>query len=220
MTIAGQTVTITQDAACTPRPANLVAWLPADGNAKNLIGSTSATLLNGASYATGKVKQAFSLDGINDSIETSTTGLMNALSLTIECWVKPQLRSDGEDFPTNVISNNNAGQFGHGFGVNVSASGSQMKVEYQNGFAILPAVTFTAGEWYHIAVVYTSGNFKAFVNGQLVHDFNFAQEALDGANLIRIGRHNDDAGYGTKRFFKGLIDEVSLYSRALSETTI
>ena len=44
------------------------------------------------------------------------------------------LRSDGTDFPNNVISNDFPTRAGHGFGVNVWSTGSQLKVEYQDGF--------------------------------------------------------------------------------------
>jgi len=196
---------------------NTVSWWKAEGNAADSVDGNGGTLLNGATFATGKVGQAFSFDGVDDSIETSTTAVMNGVPLTVEAWVNPALRTDGTDFPNNVISNDQPGAHGHGFGVNVFTGGSQMKVEYQNGFRIVPGVSFTAGQWYHVAVVYTSGNVKSYVNGALVDDFNFAQQALDGAALIRIGKHNDDAGtYGTRRFFKGLIDEPAVYNRALT----
>ena len=71
----------------------------------------------------------------SDYAQTSTTSVMNGPSLTVEAWVKPELRGDGTDFPANVISDNYyyAGQYGRGFGVNVWAAGSQLKIEYPGG---------------------------------------------------------------------------------------
>ena len=109
-------------------------------------------------------------DGVNDFVESPTTTVMNGVPLTLEAWVKPALRSDGTDFPSNVISNDNPTFAGHGFGVNVWAGGSQLKVESQAGFRVVPGVSFSAEQWVHVAVVYTPGNAKTYVNGVLVNE--------------------------------------------------
>ena len=44
-------------------PAGLVSWWPGDGNANDIVGDNHGTLENGATFATGKVNQAFSFDG-------------------------------------------------------------------------------------------------------------------------------------------------------------
>ncbi|MGH9945549.1 MAG: hypothetical protein ACRD9R_24610, partial [Pyrinomonadaceae bacterium] len=50
---------------CLPPPAGMVAWYPGDGNADNLVGVNNGTLQNGATFAPGKVGQAFSFDGVD-----------------------------------------------------------------------------------------------------------------------------------------------------------
>src|SRR5437667_11584335 len=109
-------------------------------------------------------------------------------------WVNPEMRDDPNGFyPSNVVSNDNPGQFGRGFGVNVYPSGSSLVVEYNNGF-YFSGFSFNASKWYHVAVVYSDGNFKTYVNGNLADDFNFSQSTPNGVNFIRIGWHNDDSG--------------------------
>ncbi|HET9531724.1 MAG TPA: LamG-like jellyroll fold domain-containing protein, partial [Blastocatellia bacterium] len=220
ITIAGQTFTVTQERACAPRPAGLAGWWPAERNPNDLLGANHGSLQGGVTFSPGKVGSAFSFDGVNDAFQTPPTAILNSLPLTIEAWVNPSVRDDGTDFPANVASNDRPGFGGHGFGVNVFTSGSQMKVEYQQGERVVPGVLFTAGQWYHVAVVYTTGNLKVYVDGQQVDDFSYGQGALDGDNIIRIGFHNNDAGTGSRRFFKGLIDEASVYSRALSASEV
>ena len=48
---------------CVPPPAGLVAWFPGEGNANDVLGVSNGTLQGGATFATGKVGQAFSLNG-------------------------------------------------------------------------------------------------------------------------------------------------------------
>lgn len=208
------------DLFCAPVPLGLVGWWQGENNADDDLEVNDATLLNGTSFAFGMVGQAFNFDGVDDSVETGTTTLLNTLPLTIEAWVMPALRTDGTDFPPNAVCNDSPGAAGHGFGVNVFPTGSQLTVESHDGIRAVPGVFFNADQWYHVAVVYTSGNMKTYVDGVLVDDISFTQGPLDGANLLRIGRHNDDGDFGTRRFFKGMIDEVSVYHRALAPAEI
>lgn len=210
---------------CIPPASNLASRYKGENNANDSQGINNATI-SGATFTAGKVGQAFFFDGVDDFVQSGGTTIMNGLPLTIEAWVNPWIRDDGTDFPTNTVSNDIPGQSGHGFGLNVYrgtfVNVGQLKVEYHNGFRIVPVApgTFAPGFWYHIAVVYTYGNVKTYVNGNLADDFNFAQGGVDGINLIRIGKHNDDTNYGTRRFFRGLIDEAGVYNRALSTSEI
>ncbi len=79
-----------------------------------------------------------------------------------------------------------------------------------------PAVNLE--EWDHLAGVYADGKQKFYVNGNLVAEadaslsVNTAQEFLIGAGANETDSHNF--------FFKGKIDEVLIYNRALSEDEI
>lgn len=216
---------VTPAPPCTLAPAGLVHWWPGNGDAQDIEGHANGALENGATFTEGKVGQAFHFDGVDDAIETAPTNSMNRLQFTIEAWVQPELRTDVPGginnempfFPNNAVSNDWPYHNGHGFGVNVYPAGSSLIVEYPYGSRLIPGLTFQAGVWYHVAVVYTDGNYHAYVNGELVDDFDFPQGSTNGVNFVRIGKHNDDdETYDTERFFKGSIDEVTIYSRALS----
>ena len=61
---------IVEAQTCTAPPVDLVSWWPGDGNADDIIGNNHGTLVNGATFAAGKVGKAFSLDGDNDYVAT------------------------------------------------------------------------------------------------------------------------------------------------------
>jgi hypothetical protein len=66
------------DAICTPVPANLVAWYPAEGNAIDVEGARNGMPLNGAGYANAKVGAGLHVqrhDGGGGSAERSRVGL-------------------------------------------------------------------------------------------------------------------------------------------------
>ncbi len=209
------------DFTCYAPPTEMRAWFKGQGDANDVFGNNGTFEGDANATAIGRVGQAFSFDGNGDAVQTAPATVGGGLPTSIDAWVKPQLRSDGTDFPTNAVSIDFPLEHGHGFGANVWSGGSQLTIEYNNGFRTVPGVSFDAGRWYHIAVVYSTGNAKTYVDGALVDDFNFSQGVLNAATPIRIGKHNDDAGtYGTRRFFKGEIDEVEVFAKALSAAEI
>src|SRR5882724_10819515 len=58
---------------CAPPLSGLAGWWPGDGNADDLQGASNGTLLNGATFTTGKVGQAFSFDGVDDDVSLPGT---------------------------------------------------------------------------------------------------------------------------------------------------
>src|SRR4051794_26774148 len=56
-------------ADCVAPPANMVSWWPGDGNTNDIQGTNTGTLQGNATFASGKVSQAFSL---NPSVSNGT----------------------------------------------------------------------------------------------------------------------------------------------------
>lgn len=168
----------------------------------------------------GMTNYALSFDGIDDFAATGNTGVLNSLPLTIEAWVAPITRSDGTSFPANTVSNDHPRQTGHGFGLNVWGSSSALISWYHNGGRLVPNITFNSGSWTHIALVYTTGNVRTYVNGIEKDNYFYSQGPLDGDPVVRFGKHNDDTNLGTRRFFKGSLDEVRIWSIARTQSQI
>lgn len=210
-----------------PAPKGLVAWWPAQNTVAEIIGGVHAAAPdNNPQYTTGRVGRAFSFNGTSQSLQTASTDVMKHLPLTIEGWIKPEARTSGNlvsYLPTNVIANDQVNFGGHGFGAHLYPDGSMLRVGIEGAaedFRTVPGVTFTDNTWVHVAVVYTEGNVKTYLNGALQDNYSFTQGALNGGTTVRIGRHNDDTGYGSLRFFKGAIDELSLYHAGLSAAQV
>jgi uncharacterized repeat protein (TIGR01451 family) len=209
-------------------PAGLAAWWPGQSTVADIIGGDHLAVAPSSSfgYGPGKVGRAFYFDGTSQSLQTATTDVMKHLPLTIEAWIKPEARTTGtlvSYLPTNVIANDRRNFGGHGFGAHLYPDGSMLRVGIEGAtedFRTVPGVTFTDNTWVHVAVVYTEGNVKTYIDGVKVDDYSFTQGALNGGDIIRVGRHNDDTGFGSLRFFKGAIDEVSLYHAELGTSQV
>lgn len=210
-------------------PKNLAHWWPGNDTGADVFGNKHL-LSNGstaAGFTAGTVGRAFSFNGTSQSFATETATTLNTLPLTIEGWIKPALRNDiaaNAVRPPNVISNDRYGHAGHGFGAFVFEGGtSELVIEVQSpdlSYHLANNVALEADVWAHVAVVYTEGNAKIYVNGQQVDSVDYTQGDLDGEEYIRVGRHNEDTSYGTLRFFKGAVDELAVVQRAMTAQEI
>src|SRR5258708_33999957 len=76
---------------CLPTPPGLISWWPADGFSLDAEGTNNALAQVDSFYTTGKVGQAFSLNGINSRWQVPISPSLNFGSNTdfsIECWLK------------------------------------------------------------------------------------------------------------------------------------
>ncbi|MDO8948321.1 MAG: LamG-like jellyroll fold domain-containing protein [Desulfocapsaceae bacterium] len=207
--------------ACIPPPANLVSWWRAEGDANDTMGTNNGTLHNGTTFTTGKVGQGFSFDDIDDYIVIAN-GIVpkTARDFTLEAWVYLESLdatdgrmilyggSTGGEYELNVTSAGN-----YGFGVNLANSGWR-KLSF-------PAALQT---WTHIVATRRGGSsIELWINGVKQSEDTIPDEDLrgvtDGMNNSRIGAYNE---YTTlhKSYWHGLIDEVDIFSKALSPEEI
>ena len=159
-----------------------------------------------------------SFDGSGDYVEITDPGTGWSLDvdyLTIEVWVKISAHVDWQ-----IVLNKEETY-------EITSSGSGNTLQYaiwQEGAGgwswIDTGYVMPTGEWKHIAITYDGSTSKAYVDGDLVHTYNWASSApirkTDYA--LRIGARNapDPPTY----VFNGLIDEVRIYNRALSDNEI
>lgn len=80
--VAGQVPT------CVTPPSGMVSWWPGDGTAEDIVGDNDGTLEGGATFAAGKVGQAFSFDGSGDfvSVPDEDVWTLGNAAFTIDLW--------------------------------------------------------------------------------------------------------------------------------------
>ena len=199
----------------------LISWFPGDGNAEDVVGPHDGTLVNGAGFATGKVGQAFSFDGIDDEVALAHTSALNfgpTDSFTIAAWLKPSapVPTVGEEAIslTYVCSP-------EVIALEVQPDGKTTFIIRDNN-NILTLVespnSIVDGQWHYVAGVrdVASDTVSLYVDGVLVAS---AQDATIGTFTRpdagdRIGAAA--APCPVKYNYFGLIDEARIYNRALS----
>ena len=199
---------------CLPPPANLVSWWPADGDASDIVMSNNGFLKNGAAFAAGMVRSAFNFDGVDDYVAVSDDPSLNPIhAITVDAWINRS--SLDNDYGPVVVKrpNNNSGytlEAAYGdIAFHVYVSG--------RGYVSSPFATLPTDQWVHVAGVYDGSTISLYLNGNLIGSNTSAPGAIH-VESGELGIGHDQAN--PDRFYKGLIDEVEIFDRALSASEI
>ena len=191
-------ITIIND-DCLPPPAGMVAWWPGENNASDIQGGNDGTLENGATFATGEVGQAFSFDGVNDSVLTPAINIGPAF--TVDLWIFPTSAGSFQHLVSNDYTSSNYGALYFSF---------DHLVYYQNGVAWVNSGPIPLSQWTHVALTYDGSVDRLYVNGSLANTSSAHPETFN--NALRFGY----AVTASDQHFQGRLDEITLYSRARS----
>jgi len=201
-------------------PSDIAAWYPADGNTNDLQAANNATLQGGATYANGKVGQAFSLNGTNAYVSAPSTPANDptgaGTGATMEAWIylNQQPSTAGRNF--FIMSKSGTG----------ATDDFAIFVGTDNGFKTLwggsvsgAGNSLQTGQWYHVAVVYspTEQLLRYYFNGVFAATQSAGNPRTPSGEPLTIGR---DTPTVSNTLFNGLIDEPAIYNRALTEAEV
>ncbi|HLP77841.1 MAG TPA: LamG domain-containing protein, partial [Candidatus Paceibacterota bacterium] len=215
------TTNLAQGTNCFPAPTGLVGMWRGDGNTLDSGGTNNGTTPYGMAYAPGIVGQAFDFDSSSRRVSIpDQTAFRLTNSLTIEGWIFPRQYNSGFIF----FRGDNRGGY-DAWTVDMYQAGflNFQIDDATNNYASLLAPIAT-NQWQHIAATLdgATGDMKIYINGVLISQTNTAVRPIGNLDpaydpAVGIGNH----GGSFHQFpFNGLIDEISLYSRALSQSEI
>ena len=207
-------------ADCAPAPPGLIAWWAADGNFLDLAGDHNGTPVGGVGFAPGLAAEAFSLDGLGGRIQVAPSESLNLRgALTIEAWIKPSSNPSDE---TGMIVRNGL-NYDELYGFEWHAAGD-IRLSWYDGvfeYVFSPTSSVLPDVWTHVAVTKTDQQFiRLYVNGSEVASGQGTLPTSATPAGFNIGSTQGPEGTADFQDFQGLIDEVSIYNRALSASEI
>jgi hypothetical protein len=156
-------------------------------------------------------------DGVDDYINLSKN-LNNAFNntLSISMWVKPLTFNPRSE----AVILDNRGSGGFGLIVDKPINNNYFKMENSSGGeSVVISSGLIENAWNNLVIVYNNQMVSTYLNGNLIQGPVVATN-VNGLgwrpNSIKIGRHVTLYDY----YYKGSIDELYFYNRALSETEI
>jgi cysteine-rich repeat protein len=202
---------------CLPRPANIVSWWRAEGNATDLTDGNNGGTAGGLTYASAVSGLGFDTrNGGSVTVAHNTNLNVTAPGFTAEFWMKGDHAQPEALF--DVLDKSHDGADGAGWTFQGDRASGVLSF-LVGGIAGNNFATATAGvdvldnAFHHVAGVWDGSEVRLYVDGE-----PYGHSALvtpkNNTRVLHIGIWT----YG--RQFKGLIDEVSTYARALSQEEI
>jgi len=204
---------------------NLLAYYTGDGTPDDALGNYNGTLVNGATYGTGKINQGFSFDGVNDYVNLGNNlDFDGSTPFSISTWVyvntsKQQAiiskESAGNNFTGYIAQIQSSNQVLFYFGSNYGG-GDYLSCQTTN--------TLTTNTWQMVTITYDGSKSVAginiFLNG-VSSTLSIFRNTLVGSTSNSINTNIGAAvSSGAARYFNGLLDEVGIWDRELSESEV
>jgi hypothetical protein len=210
--------------AYSPPASGLVSWWRAENNALDSAGANHGTGVNTLTYGSGLSGSSFALDGMGGHVQVPASSSLNVGAgngFTVGMWIKPS----SFNLQDLIEWNNGAGFIGVHMTLNVPNLGGgegslwANLVDTSGGDHQLSSTTglISTNAFQHVALNYDklTGRAKLYINGSSVASANLGtftpQTSSDAFFGIR------PSGPFTGIWYGGLMDEVTLYNRALTD---
>lgn len=160
----------------------------------------------------GNNNSALLLDGNNQYVNVpSSTSLSSPVEeVTVALWFNYSAGYNGWIVPLTKTNSLIVEDRQYGFGINDGTGLTYMNTYY---VGLYP---YQANEWYHGAITYTEDEYNFYVNGELIQSGIPEDPIIQNDQPLEIGR---DVPQSTE-YYNGLIDEIRIYSRALTQEEV
>jgi PKD repeat protein len=175
------------------------------------------TNIGGTRITEGISGNALSFNGIDEYIEIQDTSVLEPSEITVETWIK----TPGTSQWSYIIGKGDDNGKGVSYALYTIKSGGLAFFIYDGTkiyFSPISETTFWDNEWHQIVGTFDGSYVRLFIDGSEVGTGNLystpsIQYSLPTIDNLFIGRCGDIGSYS---YFNGIIDEVSIWSRALS----
>ena len=198
-------------------PTNgLVGWWPFNGNANDESGNGNNGTVNGATLTAdrnSKVNNAYYFDGVNNYISANTSNIpIGKADRTLTFWAKYSL---DPNYETAHMVNYGQTSEGNAFGGMIHVGKTWWFYGNNDALYDLNTGVMIDDKWHMFTFSYLNSEISIFIDGKFIVNKKISLNTFQ--SLLFIGSRED---FKADRFFKGMIDDISLYNRALTQREI
>jgi hypothetical protein len=207
---------------------NLISYYKAESNTNDSLNVNNGTAQGGLTYSSGKSGNAFTLNGTNAYVEIGDKMDIGYDSWTYSSWVNPSSLTSGNYF--SIFGKFQAANVVGRIWANFYGDKLQFGWQAFNVIQLETLSTFSTNTWYHLTfVIDRANNMRIYINGVLasvnvisgVNDLiPYAIYTYDNNFPFRLGAITSGDNVTPVAFFNGLIDELGIWNRALSQSEI
>ena len=197
---------------------NIVAYYTYDDGVEDSVNSNDGNN-QGTTEVSGKIGNARSFDGTNDYIrhDTAQTDLKQLGDFTLQYWIKTSVTAN-DAIIKSVSASGNANPWNikidSGYLYIVLGDGNGQRVTY-----ISTPVNYDNNAWHHVILVKDGTTPYIYFDGSSLPVTNnfIGQSITDGDVYTYIGV---DGRTGLSNYFTGQLDEIAVWSRAISSDEV
>jgi Concanavalin A-like lectin/glucanases superfamily/Galactose oxidase-like, Early set domain/Bacterial Ig domain len=171
------------------------------------------TLVNGPTRSTaGKTGRALTFDGVNDSVAVADADDLDLTDgMTLEAWAFPTANGGWR----TVMIKERPGNLVYALYANSDVNRPQVYGFTSSEVVAQGTAQIANNAWTHLAATYDGSTLRMYVNGVAVGSKAMTGSLIKSTGGLRIG---GNTVWG--EWFKGRLDDVRVYSRALSASEI
>lgn len=196
--------------------ANLVSYWRMEGNSNDSKSSNNGTDTDITySLSNGKFNQGAGFNGSTSKISLgNVAALKPTTAVTVSCWINATAYADYKaivvaDGASSWTANN-------GYGLVHLTATNDVSFWINNFQNNVVSGTVVPGGWHHVVGTYDKQNVKLYIDGLLIGSDPYTSNIAYGTGAVAIG-----CGAELGQFFwNGNIDDVAIFSRALTATEV
>ncbi len=164
--------------ACIPPPSDLVAWWTGDGNALDYQGDNNGTAHGGVTFPTGKVGEAFGLNGTDAYVSVPNNDNFNPTGpFSVDVWINAN--SQQTSAQSLIIDKSHGFTDSTGWAIQTNPDGTAYFFYGTGGsgsndfHGSSTQASILDGQWHHLAGVWTGTEIMIYEDGVLQNTLVF-----------------------------------------------
>ncbi len=203
----------------------LVGYWPFSGNANDISGKGNNGTVNGATLTTdrhGNANSAYLYNGTSSFINVpNSTSLQFNGGLTISTWLNTNaIPTATANSAAYLLSKGADGGTPNSWTSFIDSGGANLCIFNTSGnlnSCAGPGNPITINNWINVVYTYDGTNSKTYINGKLSNTTASNYTIFSNTYDLKFGRRHTT---GLPYFFNGKLDDIGIWSRALSQQEI